>query len=101
MQHQDEVTAGDGAQGGEIPDSVVRRRYEVRNDHVRDQYREQRIAVWGRFGHDLGADDGVAPGPGLDDDGLAPALGQPGPDQASQYVGGSSRSVRADDAYRL
>src|SRR5262245_34828198 len=101
MDYQDEMTARDRAERSEIPDGVVRRRDEIRNDHMRDEYREQGVAIRCRLRHDFGADDGVASRARLDNDRLAPALGKLGPDEASQYVGGATRRVGADDANRL
>jgi hypothetical protein len=91
--------------GAKLPRDGERQRLAERRQHrQRDIRYQQRVAVGHRLRHSVGADDAAAARPRLDDEALAPPLGQSvGDDTRNQIVAASGRVLidELDQAVRV
>ena len=103
IDHEHVGNAGDQDDRREILDVVVRHlRVQARVDRVRAHGAHfQRVAVGRGLGDQLRADVAAGAGPVVDDDRLAPCVGELLRDGAGEDVGGAARRERHDEADRL
>ena len=102
MRDDRERRDGDARDRLEVARNVVRHfLVQARVDHVIDAEHDQRVAIRRRFRDGAGADVAAGAALVLDDDTLAPHLGEPLPEHAGDDVGRSARGERHDDLDRL